>query len=401
MADISNKRVKALPYDENKKPLAGLVLPLVDGSGNITGWTPVAAVDQGDGTYALKVNADLTVESANIDIGDIHLLDLSNNKINPATKEAIEALEAILDGQLKIASSDDQVTGNKFINVDDEGRVRVTAEGGVVVDTVIPLGANETFTSSAVPSLPVSHIIIMVMSEQPSATKGLSIDVSTDGITWQSLEAFTVPANNLKVYTAGPAGTYFRIRYTNGPTPQSTFTLQVTSKPFFQKPSTHVIQDVISDEDDAELVKAVITGQTETGTFINAKVSQDGFLRVVSPPPQPPPGTTEVKVVLQSNVAGPVDTFIPITNGKVMTTQLVSSGAQASVSGCKVELFEDPNGDLSVLNLVTALYVDGSSRDTAISDEFTGNGVRRLVLRRTNLSGGSIEIFAAFRGFET
>ena len=56
MAELTNKKVKAMPYDENGRTLAGMVVPTVDGAGNITGWTPLAVVDQGNGTFALQVS---------------------------------------------------------------------------------------------------------------------------------------------------------------------------------------------------------------------------------------------------------------------------------------------------------------------------------------------------------
>jgi len=55
MAELSGKKVKAIPHDENGRPLAGMIVPTVDGAGNITGWAPLAVVNQGNGTFALKV----------------------------------------------------------------------------------------------------------------------------------------------------------------------------------------------------------------------------------------------------------------------------------------------------------------------------------------------------------
>ena len=404
MADITNKKVKALPYDENGRGLSGLVFPLVDAGGNVVGWAPVSTVDRGDGTVSLRVKSDISIESADIDIGDIHLLNIDDEKINPATEDTQALIYAVLNGQLKIASSDGQVSGNKFIRVDDSGRLLITAAGSVCSgnSTTTPLAAGATFTGIAEASLPISHIVISVRSDQPSASGGLTIEISGDGINWHEFESFTVPASKLKVYTFGPAGSYFRIKYTNGSVDQSEFLLQTTIKPFYQKSSTHVISNPITDEDDAELVKAVITAQSDSGTFLNIKASDDGFLRVVAPTPEAPPGTTPVRVVVQGSVSTPINTYIPITSGKTLTLQLFSAGSQDTTGGSKVEIFEDPNGDLSLLNLVEALYVNGASDSVVLGDKFIGNGTRRLVLRRSGLSSSSArEIFAALRGFES
>jgi len=60
--DLSGERVNfALPTDPNFKPLSALILPLVDGSGEITGYAPLAYSDNGDGTVSLKVDTELSV----------------------------------------------------------------------------------------------------------------------------------------------------------------------------------------------------------------------------------------------------------------------------------------------------------------------------------------------------
>lgn len=69
--NLKNKRVSPLPYDDNSKPLAGLCLPIVDGVGNILGWSPVATTDEGDGTLALKVDTELSVDSLTLNINNL------------------------------------------------------------------------------------------------------------------------------------------------------------------------------------------------------------------------------------------------------------------------------------------------------------------------------------------
>lgn len=319
-----------------------------------------------------------------------------------ASEATLELVRLLLAGQLKIGSSDGQTSANKFIAVDSSGRVLVTA-GGVVSpgnSTTTPLGIGATFTGTAESCLSISHIIIMVKSDQPSATKGLKVEVSADGTTWNTLEEFTVPANKLKVYTLGPAGAFFRVRYTNNSVAQSSFLLQTTLKPFSQKASTHVISDSIADEDDAELVKAVITGVTETGVFKNAKVSDDGFLKVVLPPPTAPSGSTSVQTLADSSMSGTVDTLYVIPNGSTLKIQQLRAGSQRTTSGgTKVELYYDPAGTGVGMTLIDKLYTDGSSANSALDIEFVGDGTRAIRLRRVNFGGGSVEIFAAWRGY--
>jgi hypothetical protein len=46
------------------------------------------------------------------------------------------------------------------------------------------------------------------------------------------------------------------------------------------KPSSHRIQDPITDDDDAELSKSVITGKDENDVFRNVNVTEDGYLAI-------------------------------------------------------------------------------------------------------------------------
>jgi hypothetical protein len=49
------KKIKAIPYDENNKSSYVPMLAIVDGSGNIIGYLPLAVTNNGDGTATIKV----------------------------------------------------------------------------------------------------------------------------------------------------------------------------------------------------------------------------------------------------------------------------------------------------------------------------------------------------------
>jgi len=61
--------------------------------------------------------------------------------------------------------------------------------------------------------------------------------------------------------------------YTNGGSEQTYFRLQTQIKTTYVKPSSHRIQDSISDDDDAELTTAVIKVKTPSGKFVNANAN--------------------------------------------------------------------------------------------------------------------------------
>jgi hypothetical protein len=139
-------------------------------------------------------------------------------------------------------------------------------------------GNDHIFTGVAEDVTDFGTVEISVYSDVASATDGLSIEYSSDGINWDHTDVYTVPAATGKNYSIQRVAKWFRIIYTNGVIAQTEFRLQVIFNQFYIKPSSHRIQDTITDEDDAELVKAVIAGPDENEVFQNARVNSEGFL---------------------------------------------------------------------------------------------------------------------------
>ena len=91
---IAGKReLIELPYDKNGKPLSALVAAVVSG-GNIVDYLPLKAVDNGDGSATLASTVNVTLD-ADVDIGNLNLLNVAGTKINPATEEKQDALLAL------------------------------------------------------------------------------------------------------------------------------------------------------------------------------------------------------------------------------------------------------------------------------------------------------------------
>ena len=270
-----------------------------------------------------------------------------------------------------------------------------------VNSTTSTLTANSTFTGSWEDVLEFSHITIQVIVSHVSATDGLQIQWSSDSSNIDGIDTFTIPANTGKVFTFGPQARYMRIVYTNNSTNQTSFRLHTVLKLHLQKPSTHRINDDLSPEDDAEIVKAVLTAEDNAGIFKNLRSDSAGRL-LISSDVTTPIDTTEVVVSDIGNVSGtPVDTYYTITNGKTLTLQLFQAGAEAnSIGGSKVSLYYDPNANLTGMTLLTVIYVNGSSFENSISTSLVGNGTRRLVLRRETFAGSGREIFGRAKGFE-
>lgn len=133
---------------------------------------------------------------------------------------------------------------------------------------------------------------------------------------------------------------------------------------------------------------------------IKASVDSSGRLLVSTPPPIPPADTTPVIITAFGTVSGNVDSPYTITNGKTLVIGRLLAGSEEATKACRVTLYENPNGDGVTLSLIATLYTNGNSDKFDLSQNFQGDGTRKIILRRTNLGGGSKEVFARFEGYE-
>jgi len=148
--------------------------------------------------------------------------------------------------------------------------------------TIIPLGIDGVFTGSGwQDTLDYGVLSINVFSDQDSAVDGLEVQWSYDGITLNGdRDHFTILAGVSKTFTFGPAQRYYRIVYTNGPIAQMEFHLSSLLRRCYVKPSSHRITDMIVGEDDAELIKSVLTGRTPSGLFSNVNLTSKSNLKM-------------------------------------------------------------------------------------------------------------------------
>jgi len=218
--------------------------------------------------------------------------------------------------------------------------------------TSTPLGVGGVFTGLATEVLDTASVVVSVFSSHASAANGLVIEWSSDGINWDSNDTFNVPANKGKFFTFGPEARYFRVRYTNGAVSQTSFRLQVTLKPFAIKPSSHRIADSISDDDDAELSKAVITGLASDGTYKNAKMTASGSLymaRLIE-------GELEKGTLFIANINRN-------STGAPETVTLLKNEGATSIRIYSADLFYDSNSQWE-LYLNPTITTNGTARPT-------------------------------------
>lgn len=146
--------------------------------------------------------------------------------------------------------------------------------------------------------------------------------------------------------------------------------------------------------------RTLCMGQGPDGREVAIALQSDGTQKVYQAPPAPPAASTSAGRVQQTIIAAIADDFYVIPNGVVLTLQQLNAGAAIGNGGSKVELYEDATGTGTPLVLLAALYVDGSSDFVPLSRQLTGNGTRRVILRRTPLGGGSREVYGAWTGYE-
>jgi len=130
------------------------------------------------------------------------------------------------------------------------------------------------------------------------------------------------------------------------------------------------------------------------------RVDNSGRLQITSVAATPVDTTSVIQTAV-SSISASANTIYTITNAKTLRIQNFSAGAETNTTGgSKVTLYEDPNGDLSVLNVIARIYVNGASNEITLDEAFIGNGTRRIVMQRDTFGGGSREVFGRWKGYE-
>jgi hypothetical protein len=199
----------------------------------------------------------------------------SNSKNNPIVIPNANGVNRTIQIVTMIGSNGELIDfTNGAINVSDKGYVSDENSSEA------PLAADDTFFGSAIDILDKGIVFVNVYSDVASATDGLVIWQSSNGINWRHDDMYTVPAGQGKNYAINPYARYLKVDYKNGALPQTVFELQTLYKPN-SLPSSHRIQDTISTDDDARLVKAIISadsgdGQTFKNVGLQHPLSVDG-----------------------------------------------------------------------------------------------------------------------------
>jgi len=178
----------------------------------------------------------------------------------------------------------DAVYGADIVSNPETGaqEIAVNLRGHVCLDnsSTDNLNPGAAFTGNWQDTLDYGTVTIGIIADQDSAVDGLVIQWSADGIDVSQDDVFTITANNGKVFTFGAANRYVKVIYTNGGVIQTSFNLQTILRRVAIKNSSHRINDSIVAEDDAELIKAVLTGENPGGTFVNFQSTTAGNFKI-------------------------------------------------------------------------------------------------------------------------
>lgn len=145
-------------------------------------------------------------------------------------------------------------------------------------------GSDHVYTGSWVDASEYIQVIVSVITDQNSATDGLMIEQSTDGITADMHpHTFDVDANspNGHHYPVTIEGNYIRVKYTNGTVAQTTFKLFTTL--FSDSPEeghTHSVNFQIDDDHPAQVVRNVNVAKKPNGDYVNIEATTAGNLKV-------------------------------------------------------------------------------------------------------------------------
>lgn len=208
--------------------------------------------------------------------------------VNLKTPITVDVQLSQANDSVAVFGSDGAV--NRALKTDANGELQVDVkliEGVIDANntTTVALPAAGNFTGVWTEIKDYNSINLGVFSDVPSATDGLRIEYSFDGISVHHFHLWTFPGGSNGVgYQLAAEFRYFRINYTNGASPQSSFLLQSNLKPTSLFPSSYRASQTFSSQSQVILTKGVIVGETTAGggAYVAVKVNPSGALTTES-----------------------------------------------------------------------------------------------------------------------
>lgn len=265
-----------LPSSSDTFYILRYATPQIDSSGNASvtvAPSPIAFIKNGSNQQVIED----TATPANSRPLPTKVLNNSGNAVDFATEATLGFVNintensAIYLGEAASGVNPFKVTSTQLDNL-----------LSTTNSTTTNLGSNGVFTGTGVDALQYGMVQIFVRASHDSSALGLVFQASHDNTNWYDTDAYNYLANSVKTYSLTPPARYFRIKFTNGAVAQSSFTLQTILKKQYTKPSSHRVGDVVTQDDDAEIVQSTIIGKTTAGggSYVDVKVNPSGALTV-------------------------------------------------------------------------------------------------------------------------
>lgn len=238
---------------------------------------------------------DITVTANQLDVS----LDNINDSValGDGSGNLIDTLTTTVGSNLALAVKDEDA-------IDELSQISNQLIDGVIDpnnSSTTPLGAGGVFTGLAFEVTEYAAINVTVASDVASATDGVRVQFSSDGINWDHSHATTYSGGSGVGYIFNAEFKYARVVYTNDGSAQGYFRLQTIFKKSAVKQSLYTIAQSVTDNMFAELGKNVIVGKTTGGGggYVAVKVNPSGALTTevsgsVSVSNFPTGGATEV-----------------------------------------------------------------------------------------------------------
>lgn len=135
--------------------------------------------------------------------------------------------------------------------------------------SITPLGSGGVYQGNFENVSMYAIFNLVVYSDVDSAIDGLELHWSLDGTTIHRIEKTRLigNVNQGRAFTLAHRGPYFRIKYTNGSTPQSVFALGIVNRDDGTGVITKPLKGSVDAENFAQLVQAGLVGKNSDETY--------------------------------------------------------------------------------------------------------------------------------------
>ncbi len=157
--------------------------------------------------------------------------------------------------------------------------------------TTATLSAGATFTGEWVSVEKYASVTGAVKTDQAGT---MYMDFSVDGSNLDSSLSYAVTAGTTLQRRLSPLRKYFRVRFTNTAGSAQTY-IRLQCMAGFQQISTSKLNSTIAEDSDTVLTRGILTGQTDSGSFVNVPVTPEGHLEVAVHEPLLPFGSVHTE----------------------------------------------------------------------------------------------------------